>query len=314
MGTTRLKTRRRSEQGFKWSRIAIAILSTVGVIDTGTITLNKWGFIGTLSCPGGIEGCNKVLNSAWGTLLTINETSIPLSLAGFSGYLLMLVMALITFTPWLKDKRSDLSKRTWWLIFLISCSMSIFSIVLIGIMVFKIQGFCLFCIISGIISISILVLSFIGGGWEDTSELIFRGIILSLIVFLGSLIWASSVSPNNKNISPNNYNLPPIVQRESNDSAIELAKHLKDEGAKMYFAYWCKYCALQKELFGKEAVSELLLVECAEDGVNNQSALCKEKGITSYPSWEINGEITSGAQSLEELAKISNYKGSKEFK
>jgi len=82
MGPSRLKSRRRQDLGSKWARVAIAILSTVGVIDTGSITLNKWGIIGNLNCPGGLEGCDKVLNSPWGTVIQTNNYSIPLSLIG----------------------------------------------------------------------------------------------------------------------------------------------------------------------------------------------------------------------------------------
>ncbi len=68
MGTTRLTSRRRQDQGFKWARISMAVLATVGVIDTGSITLERWGMIGNLTCPVGADGCDKVLNSPWGTL------------------------------------------------------------------------------------------------------------------------------------------------------------------------------------------------------------------------------------------------------
>ena len=36
----------------------MAILATIGVIDTGSITFNRWGWLTTLSCPGGAEGCD----------------------------------------------------------------------------------------------------------------------------------------------------------------------------------------------------------------------------------------------------------------
>ena len=94
MGASRLKSRRRQDLGSKWSRVTIAILSTVGVIDTGSITLNKWGLIGNLNCLGGIEGCDKVLNSAWGTFYETSNFSIPLSLMGLVSYLLILLMAI----------------------------------------------------------------------------------------------------------------------------------------------------------------------------------------------------------------------------
>ena len=38
MGASRLKSRRRQDLGSKWVRVAIAILSTVGVIDPVSIT------------------------------------------------------------------------------------------------------------------------------------------------------------------------------------------------------------------------------------------------------------------------------------
>ena len=68
-----------------------------------------------------------------------------------------------------------------------------------------------------------------------------------------------------------------------------------------------------KEIFGEEASSQLNIIECAEDGKNNQSELCKAKGINLFPSWEINGRIESGVKSLAELAEWSNYKGPKDF-
>ena len=49
MGTLRLKSRRRQDQGFKWARVTMAILATIGVIDTGSITFNRWGWLATLS-------------------------------------------------------------------------------------------------------------------------------------------------------------------------------------------------------------------------------------------------------------------------
>ena len=95
MGSSRLTSRRRQDQGLKWPRIAMAVLATVGLIDTGSITLNRWGWIGSLSCPGGNEGCDKVLNSAWGTLFQGDGVSIPLSVLGFLAYFVILVMAVL---------------------------------------------------------------------------------------------------------------------------------------------------------------------------------------------------------------------------
>ena len=81
----------------------------------------------------------------------------------------------------------------------------------------------------------------------------------------------------------------------------------------MYSAYWCPHCHDQKQLFGKKAVKELIIVECAKDGKDNQYNLCREKQIEGFPSWEINGEIYSGVKYLNDLAIMAGYEGDSNF-
>ena len=115
-----LKTlKRRNKKDLKWPKILIAILSTIGIVDTGSITLKEWGLFSSLSCPGVQNGCEKVLNSPWGTLFTNNQINIPLSLAGFITYLLILVITIILSIN-LFSRKEKLNKFLWWLIFLIS--------------------------------------------------------------------------------------------------------------------------------------------------------------------------------------------------
>ena len=313
MGSSRLKSRRRQDLGSKWARVTIAILSTVGVIDTGSITLNKWGLIGNLNCLGGLEGCDKVLNSPWGNIIQTNTYSIPLSLVGLISYFLILLMAILPLTPILKDKNNTISKFAWWGTFYISISTFIFSLILVSVMIFKIKAFCFFCLLSCLISFSLLLLSVFGGGWEDYGKLFFRGFVMSVAVLLAGLIWSSSVDPSTKEVSNNIQGMPPAVIAISSPEKIKLAEHLTQEGAVMYNAYWCPHCHDQKELFGKVAAEKLNLVECAKDGFNNKRELCEAKGITGFPSWEINGSIDSGVKSLKELAELTNYKNSKDF-
>ncbi len=308
MGSTRLTSRRRQDQSFKWARIAIAILATIGVIDTGSITIHRWGWLGSLSCPGGAEGCDKVLNSAWGTIFQGDGFSIPLSLLGCIGYLTVLLLAILPLLPGLSENKADLSRRTWWGLFATSCGMAIFSLILIGLMVIKIKAFCFFCVVSAIISILLLILTIIGGGWEEPGELIFRGILLSLGVLLGGLIWTSSVDPATTEIVLTDKGVPPAVKTISNQYQIDLAQHLTKKGIVMYSAYWCPHCHDQKDLFGKQAVNKLIVIECAPEGKDSQSSLCESKGITAFPSWEVDGKIESGVKSIEELTDISGFK------
>jgi len=99
-----------------------------------------------------------------------------------------------------------------------------------------------------------------------------------------------------------------IVTSESTKESIEFAKYLSENGVVKYSAYWCPNCLNQSELFGKQAYKELNVVECARDGKNSQTQLCIDKNIQGFPSWEINGEIILGVQTLEELSKLTDYK------
>jgi len=313
MASSRLKIRRRQDEGSKWARIAIAILSTIGVIDTGSITLKKWGLFESLNCIGGFSGCDKVLNSPWGTFFQSTSFSIPLSFIGFISYFLISLMAILPLIPILKSQKSNISRLTWWGLFYVSISSFVFSLILMSIMIFKIKAFCFFCILSCVISFTLLILNLIGGNWEDYGKLFFRGFLVSVAILLAGLIWSSSVDPSTKAIANNIQGMPPDVIAKSSTEKIKLAEHLTKEGAVMYNAYWCPHCHDQKEMFGKEATEKLNLVECANDGYNNKRELCETKGISGFPSWEINGSIDSGVKSLKELAELSNYKNIKDF-
>ena len=99
-----------------------------------------------------------------------------------------------------------------------------------------------------------------------------------------------------------------VVTSESTKESIALAKFLKNNGVVKYSAYWCPNCLDQSELFGKEAYKELNVVECARDGKNSQTQLCIDKKIEGFPSWEINGKIIIGVQTLKELSELAGYK------
>ena len=99
-----------------------------------------------------------------------------------------------------------------------------------------------------------------------------------------------------------------IITSESTNESLALAKYLKNKGLIKYSAYWCPNCLHQSELFGKQAYKELIVVECARDGKNSQTQLCIDKNIKGFPSWEINGKIILGVQTLKELSNLSGYK------
>jgi len=93
-----------------------------------------------------------------------------------------------------------------------------------------------------------------------------------------------------------------------------LAAHLSQSGARMYAAYWCGYCRRQQELFGAEAAQRLEIIECDPRGTNPQVDRCRAANVASFPTWEINGQIYRGLQSLNQLADASGYQGSRNFR
>jgi len=286
----------------------MAVLATIGVIDTGSITLKKWGLLGALSCSSegflGCNGCEKVLSSAWGSLL-----GQPLSLFGFLAYGAVLLLAVAPLVLQ-GEARTALGQRSWWGLFLLSTAMAVFSAVLLGVMAFGIRDCCPFCILSAALSTALFVLSLIGGDWDDRGQLVFRGVITALLVGVLGLGWAASVG---KPAVPLGKGVAPAVQAASSPAKIALAEHLSATGARIYTAYWCPHCHEQKELFGKEATAKLTVIECAPDGQNSQKALCDAKKIEGFPSWEINGQIDSGVKPLAKLAEQSGYQGPIDF-
>ena len=267
----------RNKKDLKWPKIVIAILSTIGLVDTGSITLKSWGFLGSLSCMGGVNnGCDKVLNSPWGTIFQNNKIDIPLSFAGFFTYLIILILSIL-LTLNIISPKEKLNKLIWWLIYLIACGSTAFSFLLIYVMVFKIQEICPFCIISTISSLSIFILAIIGAKFENREPMIFRGFLVAFIVLISGFIWDNNIDPANaEKISSSTpiEQVAPKVTTKSNFQKINFAEFLSENNVLMYSVYWCSHCYQQKQLFGKEAVKKLTIVECDKKGKDNQHDLC----------------------------------------
>jgi len=82
---------------------------------------------------------------------------------------------------------------------------------------------------------------------------------------------------------------------------------LSKSDAKFYGASWCPHCQDQKKLFGA-SVKRIPYVECSPGGPQApQAEVCKEKDIKNYPTWIINGQRTTGVQSLDTLAQLTKY-------
>jgi uncharacterized membrane protein len=323
-------TRRRSTPWLhRWSRPLIGTIAILGALNTGYITYTKF-FGGEVTCP--TSGCEQVLSSAYATVL-----GQPLALFGWLAYVAMAVLALAPLTidaERQKALRLKVEDLTWLLLFLGATAMLLFSSYLMYVMFTQFvlpygwKALCFYCVASATFATAMFVLTLLGRTWEDIGQLFFSGIVVGMVTLVATLGVYSHIGKavdGAYNITSGSGQITFTVQDTSGEAELELAKHLKNVGAKMYSAYWCPHCYEQKKVFGVEALQAKLIpfVECAADGVDAQPALCQEvatkvqkatgKGF-GFPTWEINGQYYAGQQPLTELAKISGYKGPSNFK
>ena len=84
------------------------------------------------------------------------------------------------------------------------------------------------------------------------------------------------------------------------------AQCLKDRGTTFYGAFWCPHCQATKKMFGNSA-RLLPYVECSTPDGKGQLQICKDKEITSYPTWTFANSTTTltGERTLQELSELS---------
>lgn len=322
-------SRRRSAPWIhRWSRLLIGVVALLGALDTAYLTLIEFGvFKEAALCPAsGVINCQAVLDSDYAKVF-----GVPLSLFGCLAYIAIAISAFVPQllkSPDQKDVRSKLENWTWLVIFAGATAMVIFSGYLVYLMTFKIKAFCIYCLASALFSIALFVLSLIGRAWEDFGQLFFTGIVVGMITLIGTLgVHAAATGPSSgQQVAQQDTSIvyPPSgspkpgfgweITTTSGPAEIALARHLKQVGVKEYVAYWCPHCYEQKQLFGKEAYDELNHIECAKDGPNAQTQACIDAEVQAFPSWQINGQLTSGIKTLEELADATGYQGPRNFK
>ncbi len=306
-------SRRRSTPWIqRWSRPIMTAIAVVGACGTAYLTLVKLAGDEAV-CP--TEGCDLVLNSAYATVF-----GLPLALFGFLAYVTMGIAAvapLLLNSDTQKEFRTQLEKWTWLYLFIGGTAMTIFSSYLMYILVTQIQGTCIYCLTSAVLSLSLFVLSIIGHAWEDIGQLVFTGIIVGMVTLIGTLgIYANVNAPQQVTDASSGQTVgtPIPVKSESGPAEIALAQHLTAIGAKVFTAYWCPACHQQKELFGNPAIQDLDIIECDPKGQNAQVDLCRAAPIEGFPTWEIKGKFYTGVQPLADLADLSGYTGTRNFR
>ncbi|MEM8780113.1 MAG: vitamin K epoxide reductase family protein [Cyanobacteria bacterium P01_G01_bin.49] len=310
---------------YRWSRPIIGAIAIAGAVLTAYLTITKLTggevVCGTSDAATMTSGCKSVLDSPYAVIF-----GLPLSLFGFLAYT---SMATCSLGPLLikpegkKSFRKQLDEWTWLFLLAGGTSMAVFSGYLMYILATELQSICYYCIGSAAFSLGLMALSIFGREWEEIGQIFFIPIVVAMITLVGTLgVYSNINGPTADGRIPIEQptGVPPQppygwkITSESGESEIALAQHLKEIDAKMYGAFWCPHCYDQKQLFGETAFKEVNYIECDPSGKNPQPQACTAAGIQSYPTWEVNGEKLSGAQLPENLAEMSNYQGTTDFK
>jgi uncharacterized membrane protein/glutaredoxin len=287
--------RKRSEPWLhRWSRPAIIALTIFGFSLTTYLTVTHFFGQKVALCEVEGSGCDLVLSSDYAKVF-----GIPLTIFGALSYLTLGILAGL---PLLLKRgepkaQNQLKETSAFLMFMVSSSTFVFSGYLIYLLASGSIGgtpqVCLYCISSAAAMTTIWLLTIFGNAWKDVGNLFFTGALVAIVTLTGTLgVYASQGK----------------LAAQSGSFAGKLAQHLTATNAKMYGAYWCSHCAEQKQIFG-DAQKLIPYVECDAKGTNPQTQLCQQKGITGFPTWEIDGKMLSGRRSLDELAEASKYIG-----
>lgn len=292
----------------RYTRFLIAGLATIGAAVTAYLTVIKLTGSST-ACP--TKGCDIVLSSSYATVF-----GQPLALFGLLAYISMVVFAIVPFLVAgtnQKELRENLIRWTQTLLLIGGTAMMIFSGYLMYLLAAEIKALCIYCLGSAILSTSLFLLAWLGQSWPDFFQPTFVSAITAVIIMASTLgVYADTNSPATASGATEQPGFE--ITTQSGPAEIALAQYLKDTGAVFYGAWWCPHCHDQKQLFGKEAAATIVpYVECSTPEGQGQTAVCQEAKVEGYPTWQINGERLTGAQSLEELARLSGYEGPSDF-
>lgn len=264
----------------------VLALATAGLLLTGYLTLAAWGDTAPAFCAEG-SACDAVQDSQWSTLL-----GLPMALWGFAVYALIALAAATGATATARWRR--LSRLT-----LLGLAISVY-LTVVGIV--ALDAVCAWCLASLATMAALFALVHLRrpgapsgeGSWRSWwlgNGLLALGVVAALQLVLGGV----------------------LDRRPENPRVAALVDHLQAGGARYYGASWCGSCRRQTRMFGASA-DRLPYVECSPQGRGGPMAReCAAAGVSSYPSWEINGLLYPGIQTPEELAQLSGFPWQRDY-
>lgn len=96
----------------------------------------------------------------------------------------------------------------------------------------------------------------------------------------------------------------PFPKTSSSTDYDAFAKCLTENKAVLYGAFWCPHCQTQKKMFGS-SIEFIKYVECSTPDGKSQTEICKQEGVTAYPTWKFNGKVVEGGLDFAGLSENS---------
>jgi len=309
----------------------MAAISAAGMAETAYLTYSKLFAPGGLPDICGTNQCGDVLTGPYSSI-HLAGADIPLSVFGFAAYTLTTMLALLPLMNGSIREGSDdvenLDSANRIALLATTTFQATFSSFLVSILYGVLHASCPFCIASAILSILLGILSWSSDiippsakklGAQAGLSSFGMSAVFALALFLNAndgQVLATSGQANRDTFSstlmastakvqqPQKDLPPPPVTTHSSDRALKLAGELQSMDARMFGAYWCSHCYEQKQTMGLEAMQRIPYIECSKEGLNSQNALCKDRNVPGYPTWEIGGKLYPGEQELDELEDI----------
>lgn len=262
-----------SATSVKWRHWVIALLALLGA-----------GIMVYLNSLHGAQGESAFCDFSSELSCSVVNKSLYAEIAGIPvsllGLVYFLVVPLLLFWKKIQHRFTAL--------FLFTLFSLVFSLYLSGIEYGVLKSVCLFCELSKVVMLAILLLLIP----DLKKEKIPRSWIVGTIVVAALFSWGAYVLQTGPKTVTNAYTI---------------AACLQEKEVVMYGAYWCPSCAKQKKKFG--AAFQLIdEVECDPRGENPETERCVARNIQKTPTWiqEQDGQEIKrleGAHSLEELSK-----------
>lgn len=243
-------------------------LSATGAAIMGYLSYLHFGVGGSVVCDlSETLNCSVVNQSIFSEII-----GIPVSFLGLAYFLTLIVILL-----------SRRVRNPYTLVLLFSAFSLTFGLYLTGIELLVIKSFCLFCELSKVVMLAVIVVSAVAA--RHAKETVSSALVVAAIV--AGLVFAAAAYRVQR------------VPFAAPDWTAE-AQCLTERGVVMYGAYWCPKCAKQKRLFG-DAVEFISEVECDPRGENAEPERCVAREISGTPTWI---QETPDGEVVERLAGV----------